>query len=87
MPSLDHPRSAILMISLCADPETGVRDFRVMQTLDPRHPGHVYHVTSREQVIAAVEGWIDAHSDAHGDAPSDAPSDAHGDAAGGGDGQ
>ncbi|WP_176993555.1 hypothetical protein [Nonomuraea jiangxiensis] len=47
------------MISLSADPETGAYGYRVMETLDPRHPGHVYHLISREQVIAAVQDWLD----------------------------
>ncbi|MEO3872714.1 hypothetical protein ABGB18_28200 [Nonomuraea sp. B12E4] len=59
MDASDPPHSAILMISLSADPATGVYGYRVMETLDPRHPGHVYHLTSREQVIAAVRGWMD----------------------------
>lgn len=59
----DDTRSAILMISVSADPGTGVYHYRVMETLDPRRPGRVYHLTSREQVVAVVERWIDAHGD------------------------
>ena len=54
MDPANPPRSAILMISISADPETGVHDYRVMETLDPRHPGHVYHLTSREQEILGL---------------------------------